>query len=82
MTGPTRTPDGTETQSREAPRGSIVLQRRLPWYRRLAQDIVFVTKRDRKWWLLPLIVLLLVLVGLLAVAGLSGPLAPFIYPLL
>ncbi len=82
MKGPTHTPVGKETQGREAPRGRIVLPRRLPWYRRLAQDIVFVTKRDRKWWLLPLIVLLLILVGLLAVAALSGPLAPFVYPLL
>ena len=82
MKEPAHTPVGTETQGREAPPGRIVLQRRLPWYRRLAQDIVFVAKRDRKWWLLPLIVLLLILVGLVVVAALSGPLAPFIYPFL
>ena len=82
MKRPTHTPVGTEMQGHEAPRGRTVLPRRLPWYRRLAQDIVFVVKRDRKWWLLPLLVLLLMLVGLLAVAALSGPLAPFIYPFL
>jgi len=56
--------------------------RRLPWYRRLAADVLYVAKRDRKWWLLPLIVLLLLLAGLLTMASIAGPLAPFIYPFL
>ncbi len=56
--------------------------KRKSWFRRLVSDILFVSKRDRKWWLLPLIVMLLLLAGLLAFAALSGPLAPFIYPLL
>ena len=56
--------------------------KRVPWYRRLAADILFVSRRDRKWWLLPLIVLLLVLAALLTFAAAVGPLAPFIYPLL
>lgn len=58
------------------------LGRRLPWYRRLAVDVVFVARRDRKWWLLPLIILLLALAGLLTMASVAGPLAPFIYPFL
>ena len=36
-------------------------------------------KQEKKWWLLPLIALLLILGGLLVFAG-SSPLAPFIYP--
>ena len=58
------------------------LGRRLPWYRRLAADVLFVARRDRKWWLLPLIILLLALAGLLTMASVAGPLAPFIYPFL
>lgn len=52
------------------------------WFSRLCADIVFVAKRDQKWWLLPLVILLLGLAALLAFFTLSGPLAPFIYPLL
>jgi hypothetical protein len=58
------------------------LHRRLPWYRRLAADVLYVARRDRKWWLLPLIILLLALAGLLTMASVAGPLAPFIYPFL
>jgi hypothetical protein len=55
---------------------------RTGWFRRLCADILFVTKRDKMLWLLPLIVVLLIMAGLLAVVTLVGPLAPFIYPLL
>ncbi len=55
---------------------------RAGWFRRLLGDLFFVAKRDRKWWVLPLIFLLLILGGLLAFAVALGPLAPFIYPLL
>lgn len=58
------------------------LRGRRPWYRRLASDVLYVARRDRKWWLLPLILLLLALAGLLTMASLAGPLAPFIYPFL
>jgi len=58
------------------------LGKRAPWYRHLAADLLFVSKRDRTWWLLPLIILLLALAGLLTFAAVTGPLAPFIYPLL
>ena len=62
--------------------GVAGLAKRVPWYRRLANDILYVSRRDRKWWLLPLIVLLLLLAALLTFAAAVGPLAPFIYPLL
>ena len=69
-----------ETKSKNG--GLAGLTKRVPWYRRLAADILFVSRRDRKWWLLPLIVLLLMLAALLAFAVVLGPLAPFIYPLI
>jgi Family of unknown function (DUF5989) len=52
------------------------------WFRRLFGDLLFVAKRDRKWWTLPLILLLLILAALLVFAVALGPLAPFIYPFL
>lgn len=52
------------------------------WSRRLLADVLYVVTREKKWWLLPLIALLLMLTGLLIFAAASGPLAPFIYPLL
>jgi hypothetical protein len=55
---------------------------RTGWFRRLLGDIFFVAARDKKLWLLPLIFMLLLLAGLLAIATLAGPLAPFLYPLL
>lgn len=58
------------------------LRRRRPWYRSLIADVLYVARRDRKWWLLPLILLLLALAGLLTMATVAGPLAPFIYPFL
>jgi len=45
-------------------------------------DVLYVAKRDKKIWLLPLIILMLLFAALLAIAVLAGPLAPFIYPLL
>jgi hypothetical protein len=50
--------------------------------RGLLGDMLFVIKRERKWWLIPLIVVLLVVIGLMLLAGSAGPLAPFLYPLL
>jgi Family of unknown function (DUF5989) len=54
---------------------------RVGWVRRLCADVFFVAKRDKTWWLLPLIVLVLIMAGLLALATLAGPVAPFLYPL-
>lgn len=62
--------------------GQQKLPRRIGWFRRLCADVLFVAKRDKKWWLLPLILLILLLAGLLVFATLAGPLAPFVYPLL
>ena len=52
------------------------------WLRRQFADIIYVTKRDKKWWLLPLLIMLLVLASLMIIATALGPLAPFIYPFL
>lgn len=48
----------------------------------LWSDVLYVAKRDKKWWLMPLVVMLLILMALMLFAAGVGPLAPFIYPLL
>jgi hypothetical protein len=63
-------------------RESNLPRRRIGWFRRLMADVFFVAKRDRTWWILPLVLLLFLIGGLLAFVTLAGPLAPFIYPLL
>jgi hypothetical protein len=50
--------------------------------RGLLSDMWLVIRRERKFWLIPLIAVLLLIVGLLMLAGGAGPLAPFLYPLL
>jgi hypothetical protein len=62
-----------------APRGR---RSRKGWIRRLLGDAVFVVRRDRKWWVVPLLIVLLILTALAVVAAVAGPLAPFLYPLL
>lgn len=52
------------------------------WVRRLVSDLITVAREERKWWLLPLLALVVILAGLLLIAALAGPLAPFFYPLL
>ena len=73
-------------QSAEGPPASRPPQQQLPprvgWFRRLVADILFVTNRDNKWWLLPLIIVLLIMAGLLAFVLIAGPLAPFLYPVI
>lgn len=54
---------------------------KLTFLRRLFTDILFVAKRDNKWWLIPLVLILVGLTTLLVIGSLAGPLAPFIYPL-
>jgi uncharacterized protein DUF5989 len=51
------------------------------WTRRLLGDILFVARRDRTWWLLPLVAVVLLLAGLMVAGTALGPLAPFLYPL-
>jgi Family of unknown function (DUF5989) len=60
----------------------LIAHARTGWFRRLLGDLFFTTQRERKWWLLPLILLVLILAGLIVFAVALGPLAPFIYPLL
>ena len=45
-------------------------------------DVLYVIKRERKWWLVPLLVVLFAAAGLMLLVGVAGPLAPFIYPFL
>jgi hypothetical protein len=52
------------------------------WLRQVLGDIAFVARRERKIWLAPLILFLLLIAVLFGLASLAGPLAPFIYPLL
>lgn len=65
-----------------AERKDRAMQARRGWFVRLFSDLFFATRRERKWWLLPLILVVLILAALLVFAVALGPLAPFIYPLL
>jgi hypothetical protein len=74
-----------EQQNANAPRGRRSLKgsvSRKGWVRRLLGDAFFVVRRDRKWWVVPLLIVLLILTALFFIAAVSGPLAPFLYPLL
>lgn len=55
---------------------------RVGWLKRLLSDVLFIVARDRKWWLVPLLIVLFLLASLFFLAAGAGPLAPFIYPLL
>ncbi len=46
----------------------------------LVKEFFLFIKQEKKWWLVPFIVVLL-LVGSLIVFASASPLAPFIYPL-
>lgn len=46
----------------------------------LVKEFFLFIKHEKKWWLVPLVVVLLI-VGLLLVFASTSPLAPFIYPL-
>ena len=52
------------------------------WVTRFAGDLFYLANAERKWWLMPLFLLLLILSLLMVFAALTGPLAPFIYPIL
>ncbi|UCG34300.1 MAG: hypothetical protein JSU68_06605 [Phycisphaerales bacterium] len=45
----------------------------------LVRDFIAFVRHEKKWWLVPLLAILL-LVGVLIVFAQSSPLAPFIYP--
>lgn len=46
----------------------------------LVKEFMLFVKHEKKWWMIPLIAVLLV-VGLMIVFASSSPLAPFLYPL-
>jgi hypothetical protein len=46
----------------------------------LIREFFLFIKQEKKWWLIPLLTVLL-LVGVLIVFAGSSPLAPFLYPL-
>ncbi|MEK7755618.1 MAG: DUF5989 family protein [Planctomycetota bacterium] len=46
----------------------------------LIKEFFLFIKQEKKWWLVPLISVLLLVGALIVFAG-SSPLAPFIYPL-
>jgi len=46
----------------------------------LVKEFFLFIKHEKKWWLVPFIVVLLLVGSLIVFAG-SSPLAPFIYPL-
>jgi len=54
---------------------------KLSFWRRLMTDILFVAKRDKKLWIVPLIVVLVIVTVLFVLGTLAGPLAPFVYTL-
>lgn len=46
----------------------------------LLREFFAFIKHEKKWWMIPLVLVLLVVGGLILFAS-SSPLAPFIYPL-
>jgi hypothetical protein len=58
------------------------MAQRRGWFRRFVSDLFVMARTEKKWWLLPLLLLVLAVAGLMVAAALTGPLAPFIYPLL
>ena len=48
--------------------------------RGMLSELVYFMRHNKKWWLTP-IILMLVLVGLLVIFAGTGPVAPFIYTL-
>jgi len=46
----------------------------------IIREFFLFVKHEKKWWLIPLLFVLL-LVGVLLVFAQSSPLAPFLYPL-
>ncbi|MDO8631701.1 MAG: DUF5989 family protein [Phycisphaerales bacterium] len=46
----------------------------------LIREFFLFIKQEKKWWLIPLLTVLLLVGALIVFAG-SSPLAPFLYPL-
>ena len=47
----------------------------------LVKEFVLFIKHEKKWWLIPLLAVLLIVGGLMLFTA-NSPLAPFIYPFL
>jgi hypothetical protein len=63
-----------------APRIGITgIRKRIMAKQSLVRDFIAFVRHEKKWWLVPLLAILL-LVGVLIVFAQSSPLAPFIYP--
>lgn len=69
-------------EERQAPGRQVRTTKRVGWLRRQFADVTLVARRDKRWWLLPLIFILLFLAALMVIATTLGPLAPFVYPFL
>ena len=54
---------------------------RFRFFQQLIADIILAANREKKWWLVPLLVVVTLLATILIVGALAGPLAPFIYPM-
>jgi len=46
----------------------------------IAKEFLFFLKQEKKWWLIPLVVIFM-LIGLFIIFAESSALAPFLYPL-
>lgn len=67
-----------ETQNNEAPDEDVLEE--APRRRSLAREFFDYLMDNKKWWLLPIVFMFIVL-GLLMILASSGPVAPFIYTL-
>lgn len=52
------------------------------FWKELISDIFFAGKKEKKGWLIPLIIVLILLSAILVLGTALGPLAPFIYSFL
>jgi len=54
------------------------LQRAVMW--QVFKEFLLFLKQEKKWWLIPFVIILLLL-GVFLIFSASSPLAPFLYPL-
>jgi predicted nucleic acid-binding Zn ribbon protein len=47
--------------------------------RHICQEVLRFVRQDKKWWLIPLVVFVLILVGLVLFTQGPAPLSPFMY---
>jgi competence protein ComGC len=46
----------------------------------LIKEIIQFAIKEKKWWLIPMFIILLI-IGFLIILGAGSPIAPFLYPL-